>query len=238
MEEKELIKKLEETTLPGIEIASHKRRLKTALLKRFYREKRSWEVFDIFRKLVPAGAITIVLLFLAANNLIFPQYNLVKAKEIALQDPQIKEWTEGGATIKEIEVINGRAYALIQPPEKTEKIAEETTVLKEAVPAAAEKEFFGALAEINLKEKKVARIEEMASKIAPLIEKEKEKARDILQNNTDVQKIIPKEAIILEMESPSPQLKLIRGATSVEISPQLKEEVNVIYEHEKKTMGK
>ncbi len=233
MEEKNLIKKLEETSLPEIEITSHKRRLKIALLNRYFGEKRSWEVFNIFRLAFPLTAVAVILVFLVLNNLIFPQYNLAKAEEIALKDPQIKGWVDKGATIKDIEIIKNKAYVLIQPSEGIQEVKEAVTLSKGEIQKPKE-EFVGALAEIDFKEKKVTKIEEMGPVIASLIEEEKEKTREILENNPEVQKTIPKEAEIIKIETSLPQLRLIKKNNSIEVAPELKKEVMVIYEHDKK----
>jgi len=231
MEEKDLIKKLEGVSLPEIEIPSHKKRLKTTLLKRYFREKRSWEIFDIFRKVVPLGAVAVILLILIFNNLIFQKYSLVKAKEIVLRDPEIKEWVEKGAIIKDVEIIKNRAYVLIQPPEKiieTPAIAEIKEIKKE--------EFSGALVEINLGEKKMAKIERLTPPVIPLTEKEKEKVKEIAENNPEIQKVIPREAEILNIISFPSQLKLAKRGDSVQIlpDPEAKKKASIIYQFSKK----
>jgi len=53
MEEKDLIKKLEEISLPAIELPTHRARLKSVLIERYFQEKRRGEFFGFFRKLLP-----------------------------------------------------------------------------------------------------------------------------------------------------------------------------------------
>jgi len=236
MEEKNLIEKLEKTSLPEIEIPSHKRKLGQILLSKYHREKRNWAVFNIFQKTIPIG-IAIILIFFAVNNLIYPSYNLAKAKEIALRDPQIKELIEKGGVIKDVKIIKNRAYVLIQPAK--EEIIEE--------PQIAEKEVLGiqkteesrkegatvALAEINIKEEKVVKIEKIVPPVIPLTEEEKEKIQEITQNNPEIQKNIPKEAKIKEVIPSPPQLKLIKKGEGVQVLPEEKEEAIVIYQLDK-----
>ncbi|MBZ9569690.1 hypothetical protein KJA16_02095 [Patescibacteria group bacterium] len=228
MEEENLIKKLEEASLPEIEIPSHKRKLKRVLLNKYFREKRNWEIFNILRKVVPVGAIVIILIILISNNLIFPQYSLAKAKEIAIRDPQIKELIEKGAIIKDVKILQDKAYVLVQPLAGAEMEAEEIkTGLK------TEGEFLGALAEVDLKEKKVSRIEKVTPQFSPLAEGEKEKAKEIAENNPEIRKIIPEEAEITKiMPVPFSQLRLIKEKNSVRVVPeQIKEKrVRIIYE--------
>lgn len=233
MEREDLIKKLEEISLPEIETPSHKRKLKEALLNKYFREKRSWEIFDIFRKFAPIGVITIILIILISANLIFPKYSLVKAKEIALKDPQIKEWVEKGAIIKDIEIIKNQAYVLIQPAERIEEVP------TKEIPTIVEirkEEFNGALAEVNMKEKEIAKIEKLTPIVITLTEKEEEKIKEIAEKSPEIQEVIPKEAEILQIKSPSPQFKLIRKGNSVQVLPETedKKKASIIYKFDKK----
>ena len=108
MKEEDLIKKLEEIKLPEIEIKSHRERLKLALLESYLRETKKGELFGFLRKAIPATAFLVISCFLIFNNLIFPKYNLARAKEIALQNDEIKSWIDKGATIKDVKVMDGR----------------------------------------------------------------------------------------------------------------------------------
>jgi len=228
MEEENLIKKLEETSLPEIEIPSHKRKLKQILLDKYFREKRNWEVFNVLRKVVPVGAIAIVLIILISYSLISPQYSLAKARGIAMRDPRIKELIERGAVIKDVKILKDKAYVLVQPLAGTEMETEEIkTGLK------TEEGFLGALAEIDLKEKKVSRIEKLTPPSSPLAEEEKEKAKEIAENNPEIRRIVPKEAEIMEIiPVPFSQLRLIKEKNSVRVVPEQIEEkrVRIIYE--------
>jgi len=243
MEEKDLIKKLEEISLPAIELPTHKARLKSVLIERYFQEKRRGEFFGFFRKLLPVGMVAIILIILISTNLIFPKYSLAKAKEIALQDPQIKEWVEKGAVIKDVEIIQNRAYVLIQPPEKTREVPIEgkTAIGVPSVSNVEKEEFKGALAEVNMREKKITKIEKITPPIITLTETEKEKVREIAEKDLKVSGIIPKEAEIQEISSLPPQLELIKKGNSVQIMPEPKTEnrASIIYQSgEKRWEGK
>lgn len=234
MEEKDLIKKLEETSLPEIEITGHKRKLREVLLSQYYPQKRNWEIFNILRKVVPVGAVVIILTFLILNNLIVPTYNLAKAREIAIKDPYIKELIEEGAIIKDVKILKNKGYVLIQPPTEAKKI-EAGLKLETGLGLETEKEFVGTLAEIDLKEKKVSRIEKLTPQFFPLAEETKAKAKEIAENNPEIKQIIPKEAEIRKIiPAPLFQLKLIKEKNSIRVVQEQEEErVRIIYELDK-----
>lgn len=224
MEEKNLIEKLEKLTLPEIEIPIHKRKLKEVLLNRYFPEKRHWEVLDIFQKFVLASAITIFLIF---NNLILPSHNLTKAKEIALNNSQIKSWVEEGAIIKDVKVIQNQAYILVQPEKTAEEIITKEAPLLEGI---REEEFYGALVQVNLKENEINKIEKLSPQVIPLAEKEKEIVKEIAEKNPQIQEIIKKEAKVKEINPlPSQQLKLMKEKNLIKVVPEEKK-VQIIYE--------
>ncbi|MBZ9572413.1 hypothetical protein KJA15_03720 [Patescibacteria group bacterium] len=235
MEKGDLIKKLEETSLPEIEIPSHKKKLKEVLLNKYFREKRSWEIFNILRKVVPVGAVAIILIVLILNNLISPKYTLAQAKEIAMRDPQIKELIERGAIVRDVKILNNKGYVLIQPSARAEMGAEiEIEEIKTDLKIG--EEFLGALAEVDLKEKRVSRIEKVTPQFFPLAEGEEEKVKEIAKDNPEIQTIVPKEAEIKEIiPVPYFQLKLIKEENSIKVVPEQREEkrARIIYEFDK-----
>jgi hypothetical protein len=226
----DLIELLEKIKIPEIEILSHKRKLRQVLLNQYQKEKKNWLFFNIFQKLAFAG-LGLILVFFLFNNLIYPNYSLAKAKEIALRDPKIKAMIEKGGTIKDLQIIKNQAYLLIQPakeeitpaPQIAEKralgIEEEKTETKEERPVA--------LAEINLKEERVAKIEKIVPPVIQFTEKEKEKIQEISQRE------IPKEAKIKEVIPPLSELKLIKKEGKIQVLPEKKEEATIIYQVDK-----
>jgi len=237
MREEDLIKKLEEISLPKIEIKSHKERLSLALIKKYPPERKRAEVFNIFKKLVPAGVIAVILFFFIFNNLNSQKYNLVKAKEIALQNNEIKDWLQQGSTIKDIKVIDGKAYILIEPPEAKKEQREPTPaslksegVFQENI--AEEEKFGGALAEVDIKEKRVSSIEKLAPTVTNLIENKKEKALEIANKSREVEEIIPEEAEILDINVSTPKFRLSKEGDSVSVIPETEteEKASIIYQ--------
>ena len=227
----DLTKKLEEISLPEIEIPSHKRELRETLLSKYPKEKRIWAVFDILQKTIPLG-MAIILIFFAINNLIYPNYNLSKAKEIALKNPQVKELIEKGGEIKDIEIIKNQAYLLVQPIREEEKMAiPELEKMGAAEVREAEKEeISGALIQINLKGKEINKIKKLSPQAIPLTEKEEELAKEIAEKNPQIQEIIKKEAKIKEINPlPSYQMKLLKEDDSIKVVPEEKK-VQIIYE--------
>lgn len=243
MEKEDLIKKLEEIKLPEIEIKSHKEGLKLALLKNYLWETRKGELFGFLRKAVPAAAFLVISCFLIFNNLIFPKYNLAKAKEIALQNDEIKSWIDKGATVKDVKVIDGKAYVLIQPAESEKKIieTEESQDISEfkgevmtpsVAPISGEEEFKGALAEINIKEKKISSIEKLSPTVTNIIKNKKEKALEIASKSREVQGKIPKEAEVLNINVHTPKFRLSKEGDSVSAIPETEteEKASIIYQ--------
>lgn len=235
MEKNGLSKKLKKISLPEIEIPSHKKELKRVLLSKYYREKRTWEIFNILKKAVPVGAVAIILIVLILNNLIFPKYTLAQAKEIALKNPQIKELIDKGAIIKDIKILKSKGYVLIQPSVEIETEEVRETALEEVkIGLEEEEESIGALVEVDLEEKRVSRIEELTLQLPPLEEKEKEKAKEIAKNNPEIQKIVPKEAEVKGITPlPFSQLRLIKEKNTIKVIPEEKR-AQIIYEFNKK----
>jgi len=232
MTNEDLIKKLEETSFPEIEISSHKRRLRTTLLNKYFQEKRIWEVFSILKKAIPVAVTLTILAVLIYNYLILPEYNLAQAREIVLKDPRIKEWLEEGATIKDVKILEKKAYVLVQPAS-----IKETTIISEPQTPKIKEEFFGALVEVDFKDKKIAKIEKITPEIFPITEKEKEKVTEIFKNSPDIKEAIPEETKIVKIiPTPPPRLSIIKKGDSVEVVPEPNGEnkVWVIYEQNKK----
>jgi len=237
MEKDDLIRKLEEMSLPEIEIKSHKERLNLALMKKYYPERKRAEVFNIFKKLVPAGAVAVILFVFIFNNLNSPKYNLAKAKKIALENNEIKNWLQQGSTIKDIKLADGRAYVLIEPPEakKEEKELMPANLKSEGAFQESEEikeNFRGALAEVNIKERKISNIEKLAPAAIDLIKSKKDKALDIANKSQEVQDKIPKEAEVLNIEVHTPKFRISNEGGSVSAIPETEaeEKASIIYQ--------
>jgi len=175
------------------------------------------------------ASLGVILIFFLFNNLIYPSYSLARAKEIALRNPQIKEMIEKGGMIKDIEITKNRAFVLIQTAK--EEIAKAPQVAEEKALGLGVEEKKDerpvALAEINLKEEKVAKIEKIVPPVIQFTEKEREKIQEISQRE------IPKEAKIKEVIPPLSELKLIKKEGKIQVLPEKKEEATIIYQVDK-----
>ena len=231
MEEKNLIEKLEKTKLPEIELKGHKEWLKMKLIDwKYYRKEAVFEFFPFLKRtgaFLGASALILAMIFIVSNFLI-PENNLAVAKKIALKDPQIKTMLESGAEIKDVEVVNGKAYLLISPKIETEKKA------KEFLPMTGEtqkpKENLPTLTEVNLKEKKVSKIEEVKPENFPLDEEEKEKAQEIAK--IEKEKIIAIESIL------SLELMLKKEKNQIKLEPKEKKALIIYREGNEKWLKK
>lgn len=247
MREEDLIKKLEGMSMPKIEIQGHKEKLRLLLMERHSLERKRGEFFSILNKLIPAGAIAAILLFFIFNNMSSTRYSL--AKEIALQNTDIKNWIEQGATIKDVKVIDGKAYVLIEPAETTKNLETET---KEAAQTPStinlksggnfqektevKEDFKGALAEINIKEKKIKNIEKLTPTITGLIKDKKERVLEIANKSSEIQEVVPKEAEVLDINVLTPKLKLAKKGNSILVlpEPEIEEKASIIYKSDGK----
>ena len=224
MKKEDLIKKLENIKTPDIEIQSHKQRLKMALLSSgYFKEK---PIMFWTKRLVPAG-ITLALILVVGFTVIQPKLQIAKAMEIAKKDPQIQQLMKDyGVEIKEVKLQDGKAFVLLALPEEKlpselEKRAlgsEETGMrgpgqmfMAYQNPETGEIiEFSGSVAEIDLKAKKVERlemVETMKFNLTPLTEEEKARAIEIAKSEPKIQEMIPdlEQKVIVK---PLPPLKL------------------------------
>lgn len=178
MKTEDLIKKLEKVDTPEIEISSHKSMLKKTLLEWKYSRKKTEGWFFVMPQkiLMPAGALIVAaLIFFVASNLASPQYTMAEVRKIAMENPQIKNLISEGASIKDIKIIDGKAYVLISPKE-VPTFMDESSLTTES----GQKEFRGALAEIQIKENKVSKIEDVLPQIILLTPQEEETAKKII----------------------------------------------------------
>lgn len=228
MKEEGLIKKLENTSIPEIELQSHKRNLRNFLLSQYKKEKKSWQFWSYFWKVVPVGA-TFAVLILLAINLYSPQnYTTVLAEEIALQDSRVKSFIEQGAVVKDAQVLDSKAYVLVQLSQKPEmapttlKSVDEQSV--ESLPQAK-----AILAEVDFKTKTVSNIENVEQDFTPLTDSEKEKVLEIAQESSEVKNNIPSEAQVQDIAKPIPQFRLMKSGGSIKVVPENEEEVVITY---------
>jgi len=256
MKKEDLIKKLENIKTPDIEIQSHKQRLKMALLSSgYFKEK---PIMFWTKRLVPAG-ITLALILVVGFTVIQPKLQIARAMEIAKNDPQIQQLMKDyGVEIKEVKLQDGKAYVLLALPEEKlpselEKRAlgsEETGMrgpgqmfMAYQNPETGEIiEFSGSVAEINLEEKKVEKLELIEKEkinLTPLTEEEKTRAIEIAKSEPKIQEMIPdleeREVIV----KPLPPLKLRldedpdNGMEVTSADPNEEKRANVIFKSDK-----
>lgn len=177
MGKEDLIKKLEKIELPEIENPNHKRWLKMVLISQMDNQKAKRGIFVWFKKpLIPLGSIAVIILIcFIINNLFIPQYTFAEVREITMQNPQIKELINKGAEIKDIKIIENKAYALITPKESVENPS--------IIFNGNGEKTAGVLAEIELKEKRVAKIEKIASQVSPLTTEEEKTVERLIQES-------------------------------------------------------
>lgn len=238
MNKEDLIKKLENIKVPEIKIQSHQRRLRLALLTqhqklRFGTGQDSGYFWNkiMLRRLVPAG-IALALILVVGFSVVQPKLQIARAMEIAKNDPQIQQLIKDyGVEIKEVKLQDGKAYVLLTLPE--EKLP--LSVLKggEETPMYGSGEFYitykdpktgeviqssGSIAEIDLKGKKVEKLE-MVEKtkidITPLTEEEKTRAIEIVKSDPKMKEMLPQDAKVVAV-NPLPPLKLKIQTTSEE----------------------
>lgn len=266
MKQDDLIKKLENIEIPEIEIQSHKQRLKMALLTRLNFAKQNFGGQDsgyfwnkiMLKKLVPAG-VALALILVVGFSVIQPKLQIARAMEIAKNDPQIQQLMKDyGVEIREVKLQDGKAYVLLALPEdklppELEKRAlrdEETGVRGpgqmfmsyQNVETGEVIEFSGSVAEIDLKAKKVEKLELVEGTkidITPLTEEEKVRAIEIAKSDPKIKEMLPRDAEVKAVK-PLPPLKLKIQTTSEEngvkvVAYDEKEDrrVNVIFESER-----
>ena len=267
MKQDDLIKKLENIEIPEIEIQSHKQRLKMTLLTRLNFAKQNFGGQDsgyfwnkiMLKKLVPAG-VALALILVVGFSVIQPKLQIARAMEIAKNDPQIQQLMEDyGVEIKEVKLQDGKAYVLLAlPEEKVPQVLnlERKTPEGESVkvqsgqffithkdPKTGEmRESSGSIAEIDLKAKKVEKlemIEETKIDITPLTEAEKTRAIEIAKSDPKVKVMLPAGAEVVAVK-PLPPLKLKIQTTSekdgvrvVAYDEREDRRVNVIFESER-----
>jgi len=267
MKKEDLIKKLESIKIPEIEIQSHKQRLKMTLLTRLNFAKQNFGGQDsgyfwnkiMLKKLVPAG-VALALILVVGFSVINPKLQIARAMEIAKNDPQIQQLMEDyGVEIKEVKLQDGKAYVLLALPE--EKVPQVLNLERETPegekvgvqsgqffiaykdPKTGEvRESSGSIAEIDLKAKKVEKlemIEETKIDITPLTEEEKARAIEIAKSDPKIKEMLPRDAEVKAVK-PLPPLKLKiqtiseeNGVRVVAYDEREDRRVNVIFESER-----
>jgi len=222
MEEKDLIKKLENIKVPEIEIKGHKKELKVALLNSDYFQKR--DIFQVFKKSLAVLVPVLALLLLLGFNIIEPKLAEANALRLAMNNPEIKRlMEEKNMVLSEVKISGEKAYVLLKPQEKVESGQEKDSSIK--IEKAKENEIEdieGAIIEISLEQKEVTKIDPIEwEEVAPLDDNEKEKAKEIAKENEILRDFIPKEARLEKIKSSLPsKINLIAEDDKAKVIPQ------------------
>lgn len=233
MKTEELIKKLENTDLPEIEIQSHKTSLRMALLDSDYFKKTG--SFEIFRRYLALTVPALAVLVILGVVVISPKLTEAKALKIARNNPEINRLIEEKKMVlSDVKVKDGKAYILLNSS-KTES----TTGINVQKNNNASEDMEGAIVEVDLDKKEVSQINPINSEeVSPLNDKEKESAGEIANSEEVVGQIVPKEATIEKIQSSLPKkIRLIERNNVIEVTSETngeqKAEVHYILDEKK-----
>ncbi len=248
MTEEKLIRKLKAVSLPKIDLAGQRADLRLSLLSSYQSRKRVWFWERSLYKMAALGTAAVFLLLILFSQNQLPMLldinTFAEAKEIAVNDSGVQELIKQGAVIGDIKITDGKAYVLVQLPEKIEtkaRAAQPAAAVEiqllggkdvgvaEPLPAAVSQVF---LAEVDFKDKKVKSVKPIQPTFSPLSEEEK----NLIEQTaavSDAQKAdVSQEAKIIGLEVIRPNLKIFQENESLEILPGSgeKKEVFVVYE--------
>jgi hypothetical protein len=114
MKHDDLIRKLENLETPEIELPGHRQALRMALLNSGGFQKRT--VMYWAKILVPVTAAVALLVVVGFLNVIQPQLQIARAKDIATNDLHVQSLVlEYGLEIAEVKLQNGEAFVLLAP---------------------------------------------------------------------------------------------------------------------------
>jgi hypothetical protein len=220
MKDEELIKKLEETELPEIEIQSHKTGLRFALLNSDYLRKPDYVY--IFRKSLAFSVPALAILIIMGFFVIEPKLTEARVLGIAKNNPEVQKLIkENNMVFSEIKIRGDIAYVLINAPQENKKAEEKNSAIIIQKVEKVDNNIDGAIVELNIKENKIIKINMIkGEEVSPLVEGEKESAREIVESEEVVGDIIPKEAKIEKIQSSLPQkIQLFEKDNSVQAVP-------------------
>lgn len=199
MDDKDLIKKLNNLDLPDIEIKSHKDTLRMALISSGNFQRASF--VGVFKKAFLVGAPAFGLLIFLAIVFIEPKITEARAIKIARQDPEVQRLMgENEISFKDVKIKDGKAYLLLKLPE--EKQAGEKVKNDSGEMDSSE----GAMIEVNLNQNKVNNIKAIkGEEFSPLNSEEKEEAGEIAANEESIREILPRQAKIEKVQTLLPK---------------------------------
>ncbi|MDP2929989.1 MAG: hypothetical protein Q8N56_00025 [bacterium] len=226
MELNDLVKKLENLKKPEIEIPGHKEKLRRFLLSR-YQKRQTENGFNILWKAMPVGLSLMAITALLLNNFLFPRLNIALAKEIAFQDQNVKSLIEKGAIVKEVKLSDSRGFLLLQisAPEEKQQLQGKAVALSVSAERTAARggsspqpQASAFLIEVDLKGRKIAKIEEKILTQSPLQEMEIVRAKEIMEENQQIKQAIKEGAQVEEIKKAFPQTQLAKKGIGPEIT--------------------
>ena len=218
MKDEELIKKLEGVRFPEIEIQSHKAGLRFALLNSDYFRKPDY--VGIFRKSLAFSVPALTLLIITGVLVIGPKLTEARVLGIAKNNPEIQKlMKENNMIFSEVKIKDDIAYVLISAPQENKRLEKNNSSIIIQKFEKNDNSVEGAIVELNLKENKVVKINLIkGEEVAPLIEGEKESAREIVESEEVVGNMIPEGAKIEKIQSSFPQkIQLLEKDNSVQV---------------------
>jgi hypothetical protein len=221
MKDEELIKKLEETDFPEIEIKSHKAGLRFALLNSDYFKKPDY--INIFRKSLAFSVSALAIFVIMGFFVIGPKLTEARVLGIAKNNPEVQKlMKENNMVFSEIKIRGDIAYVLINAPQENKKAEQKNSAIIIQKVEKIDNNVEGAIVELNIKENKIIKINMIrGEEISPLVEGEEESARDIVESEEVVGNIVPKEAKIEKIQSSLPQkIQLFEKDNFVQAVPQ------------------
>lgn len=224
MEKDALIKKLEEVQLPEIELESHKRRLRVALLDSDYFKRRE-SFLSILKRPLAIGLPSLVLVVVILLTVVQPKLAEARAVKIARDNPQIQKLlAERSISFNEVKVRGGKGYVLFNPV--TAKEAAEPQRLEGiegnmAGEEEEEREQGAALVEVDLNQKRVVRIRHLEGEdVQPLTDQDRQAVERVISREQAIGRVIPPQARPVQIKPLLPEkLRLLKEDRSFGVAP-------------------
>jgi len=164
MKHEDLIEKLKNLKTPEIELPGHKQALRVALLNSGHFKQRT--VMDWAKILAPITAAVAIIVVMAFFNVIQPQLQIARAKEIARNDPYVQALIEEHELdIAGVQLRDGGVFVLLALPvaeTRDQSTPEGCRIVRDALSPSSEEELFsGYILKVDLLEKRVSEFGEI-----------------------------------------------------------------------------
>jgi len=164
MKHEDLIEKLKNLKTPEIELPGHKQALRVALLNSGHFKQRT--IMDWAKILAPITAAVAIIVVMAFFNVIQPQLQIARAKEIARNDPYVQALIEEHELdIAGVQLRDGGVFVLLALPvaeTRDQSTPEGCRIVRDALSPSSEEELFsGYILKVDLLEKRVSEFGEI-----------------------------------------------------------------------------